>query len=141
MRRNFEELRMFLHSHFPALAEARSVQGELYPPTAAAQALANLGSYAQMGGIAIALGGELIFDRLGVPQPFFVPVMRRNRMPTIVGLIVVNSVCSSFLATGAFEVFIDGELVFSRLESGKFPTGAIMKRELEERGMRSVRNF
>lgn len=132
---------MFLHSHYPALAEAQSVRGELYPPTPAAQMLANLGSYAQMGGIAATLGGALIFDRLGVPEPFFVPVMRRNPMPTIVGLTVLNSVCSSFLATGAFEVYVDGELVFSRLESGNFPSGAILKREMEERGLRSVRSF
>ncbi|CAN0491840.1 unnamed protein product [Ectocarpus sp. 12 AP-2014] len=141
MRRNFEELRSFLHAHYPALAKAQSIRGELYPPPPMAQALATLGSYAQVGGVASVLFGSLIFDRFGVPAPFFVPVMRRNPMATIVGLTVANSFCGSLLATGAFEVSIDGELVFSRLAGeGQFPTGALLLREFEKRGLRSVRS-
>lgn len=106
-----------------------------------AQTLATVGSYLQMGGVAITLGGSLIFDKLGMPEPFFVPVMRRNPMPVIVGLSFVSYFCSSFLATGAFEVSIDGELVFSRLEEkGKFPSGALLMSELEKRGVRSTRS-
>lgn len=142
MRRNFEELRSFLHVHYPALAEAKSIQGELYPPPAIAETLATFGSYAQMAGVAMTLGGSLIFDKLGAPQPFFVPAMRRNPMPTIVGLSFVNYFCSSLLATGAFEVSIDGDVVFSRLAGeGNFPTGRLLMSELEKRGLRSVRNF
>ncbi|CAM9105872.1 unnamed protein product [Pylaiella littoralis] len=138
MRRNFEELRSFLHAHYPALAEAKSVRGELYPPPPFAQSLATFGSYAQMAGVAITLGGSLIFDKLGIFEPFFVPVMRRNPMPTIVGLSFVNYFCSSLSATGAFEVSIDGEVVFSRLAGeGNFPTGKLLLSELEKRGLRS----
>ena len=141
MRRNFDELRTFLHLHFPVLAEADSIRGELYPPPAYAQTLATLGSSVQMGGIAITLGGAIIFGTLGVPEPFFVPVMRRNSVPTVIGLIVFNSVCSQFLQTGAFEVWIDDELVFSRLENkGKFPSGAVLISSLEKHGLRSTNN-
>lgn len=136
MGRKFEELRTFLHVQYPALAEANSVQGELYPPPPKAQALATLGSYAQMGGIAVVTLGGFIFDKLGAPQPVFVSAMRRNPMPTIVGLTLFNSFCSSGLATGAFEVSIDGEVVFSRLEGdGSFPTGRLLMSELEKRGL------
>lgn len=129
--------------NYPVLAETDSVQGELYPPPQLAQTLATVGSYLQMGGVAVTLGGSLIFDRFGVPEPFFVPIMRRNPMPTVIGLSVVNFVCSSFTSTGAFEVSIDGEVVFSRLEEkGKFPSGAMLLRELEKRGVRgAVRSF
>lgn len=141
MRRNFEELRTFLHTHFPALSEARAIRGELYPPPPAAQALASLGSFVQIGGVAVTLGGSIIFDRLGFPEPFFVPALRRNPMFTILGLSMVNSMLGSLATTGAFEVYIDGELVFSRLESGTFPRGGLLVSELEQRGMRSVRSF
>lgn len=140
MGRKFEELRAFLHVQYPALAEARSVRGELYPPPPRAQALATFGSYAQMGGIAAVTLGGFIFDKLGAPEPFFVPAMRRNPVPTIIGLTVLNSVCSSGLATGAFEVYVDGEVVFSRLEGdGSFPTGRLLVSELEKRGLRRER--
>lgn len=140
MRRNFEELRSFLHAHYPALAKAKSVQGELYPPPAFAQTLATFASYAQMTGFAILLGGSFIFDKLGVVQPSFVSVLRRNPLPTFVGLFFLNSACSSFSTTGAFEVSIDGEVVFSRLAGeGNFPTGRLLLSEMEKRGLRSVR--
>lgn len=136
MRRNFEELRLFLHRHYPILEEADSIRGELYPPPPHAQTLAAVGSYLQMGGVAIALGGALIFDKLGVPEPFFAPVMRRNPIPVVVGCSVVNSFFSSFMSTGAFEVSIDGELVYSRIEEGgQFPSGALVMKELEKRGL------
>lgn len=138
MGRKFEELRAFLHMQFPVLAEANSVRGELYPPPPQAQALATFGSYAQLGGLAAVTLGGLIFDKLGAPQPALVASMRRNPVPTIIGLTFLNSFCSSGLATGAFEVFVDGERVFSRLERGdeSFPTGTFLLSELEKRGLR-----
>lgn len=139
MRRNFEELQMFLHAHYPVLREADSIRGELYPPPPMAKALAAAGSYLQMSGVAITLGGSIIFDKLGVPEVFPVPLMRANPMAVVLGMFVVNSICSSFLSTGAFEVTIDGELVFSRLQDKTFPTGAVIMRALEERGVRSTR--
>lgn len=129
--------------HYPVLQETDSIQGELYPAPPFAQTLATVGSFLQMGGIAVTLGGSLIFDRLGVPEPFFVPVMRNNPMPTVIGLSVVNFICSSFTSTGAFEVSIDGEVVFSRLEQpGRFPSGPALLKELEKRGVRpAARSF
>lgn len=136
MRRNFDELQSFLHVQFPALAAADAVKGELYPPPWWAQQLASLGTLAQVGGLAVTLGGSFIFDTLGVPQPFFVPYMRENRVRTLFGIFVVNSVANSFLATGAFEVSIDGELVFSRLQQQRFPTGAEVMEALQQRGLK-----
>eukprot|EP00903_Cladosiphon_okamuranus_P009120 g8713.t1 len=126
----------------PHAPEARSVRGELYPPPPQAQALATFGSYVQLGGIAAVTLGGFIFDKLGAPQPAFVSTMRRNPVATIIGLTFLNSFCSQGLATGAFEVFIDGERVFSRLErgDGSFPTGRLLVSEMEKRGMRSARS-
>lgn len=107
-----------------------------------AETLAMVGSILQMGGVAITLGGGLLFDKLGLPEPFFVPVMRRNSVLTVVGLSFINFFCGSFVSTGAFEVSIDGDVVFSRLEEkGKFPSGARLMRELEKRGIRSTSSF
>lgn len=135
MRRNFEELRSFLHQQYPALAAADSIRGEFYPPPPMAEALSGLGTFLQMGGVAVTLGGTYIFNALGVPQPPFVPFMQRNTAGVIIGLFFVNSVLSSFRATGAFEVTIDGELVFSRIQEKRFPTVEHLMKELDQRGV------
>lgn len=138
MRRNFEELRSFLHHHYPALKAADSIRGELYPPPAMADAIASAGSFMQMGGVALAVGGPFIFQTMGIPEPAFLPMLTNNKAAVIIGLVVVNSICSSFRSTGAFEVTIDGELVFSKIEEKTFPTGARLMKEFDSRGV--VRN-
>lgn len=135
MRRNFEELRRFLHSHYPALAAADSVRGELYPPPPMAETLAALGTLLQMAGIALVFGGSLFFNMLGIPEPSFLPFLKRNTTTVVIGLFFLNSILSSFQATGAFEVLIDGELVFSKLREKAFPKVGQIMRELDRRGL------
>lgn len=135
MRRNFLELRSFLHVHYPTLEVADSIRGELYPITPAAEAIASGGSFLQMGGVAVAFGGRFIFNALGVPEPPFVPIMANNKAAVVIGLMFLNSMCASFRNTGAFEVTIDGDLVFSKLKENAFPTGARLLKEFDEWGL------
>lgn len=135
MRRNFVELRSFLHAHYPALEAADSVRGELYPITPTAEAIASAGSFLQIGGVAIAFGGRFIFNVLGVPEPWFVPMVTNNKAAVVIGLMFVNSFCASFRNTGAFEVTIDGDLVFSKFEENAFPTGARLLKEFDDWGL------
>lgn len=135
MRRNFEELRKFLRSHYPALAAGDSIKGELYPVPPMAEAIANAGSLLQVGGVAVAFGGSAIFNALGVPEPAFVSTLYNHKVATLGVLMVVNSICGSFRTTGAFEVSIDGDVVFSRLEEKIFPTGARLLEEFDAKGI------
>ena len=39
----------------------------------------------------------------------------------VCGLFVMNNIASGQLATGAFEVYLDDNLVWSRMATGEFP--------------------
>ncbi len=56
------------------------------------------------------LGGKAIFDAIGIPEPEFVSAMRNNQMMTVVGLFMLNNFGNSMLATGAFEIYLDGKV-------------------------------
>jgi hypothetical protein len=125
----------------------------IYPPTPTGQLISSITSYALIAGVALLLLGGSIFSALGVPEPAFYKTMKDNQAMTIVALFMLNNLGNSFLATGAFEIFVDGmctylhrrayhthipynglmlncvrwaiipgELVFSRIQSKRFPS-------------------
>lgn len=111
------------------------MRGELYPPPRMAEALATFGTFLQIGGVALAFGGSTIFNALGIAEPFFLPFLKRNSTTVLVGLFFANSVLGSFRSTGAFEVLVDGEVVFSKLKEGRFPKIQELTDELDKRGV------
>lgn len=113
------ELAKFLEGHYPELRG--KIEGGIYPPSKTAQIVSSFTGYAWFGGIALMLGGKAIFDAMGLPEPEFVSAMRNNQMMTVVGLFMLNNFGNSMLATGAFEIYLDGDLVFSKLQSKRFP--------------------
>ncbi|CAM9761163.1 unnamed protein product [Discosporangium mesarthrocarpum] len=135
MRRNYVELQQFLQANFPELREPGAVRGELFNPPSWALALAQAGQLVQMCGMGLALGGGFLFGTLGLPEPPFQPFIQANRVGVVIGLFFLNSLASSFVATGAFEVTVDGELVFSKLREGAFPTGEFIMQALQSRGL------
>jgi hypothetical protein len=58
--------------------------------------------------VLLLLLGSSIFSSLGVPEPAFYKAMKDNQAMTIVALFMLNNLGNSFLATGAFEIFVDG---------------------------------
>jgi len=44
----------------------------------------------------------------------------------------------SFITTGAFEIELDGELIYSKLETGKMPTGVDIIGALTKAGLKQV---
>ncbi|CAM9482684.1 unnamed protein product [Chrysoparadoxa australica] len=129
MQRNFLDMKKFLESHFPELQG--SIKGELYPPPPYAIAIAQAAGIAQMVGMAMVLGGGFLFTTLGIPEPAFYQFLKEHKWSAGIGLFVANSMANNLLATGAFELHLDGNLVYSKLETNKFPSAqelfAIMK--------------
>jgi selT/selW/selH-like putative selenoprotein len=56
-----------------------------------------------------------------MPTPAIVTQMNANKPVAFFGLFMVNSVGNSFMSTGAFEIYINDDLVFSKLENKRFP--------------------
>ncbi|CAM9408316.1 unnamed protein product [Ectocarpus fasciculatus] len=125
MKRNFLEFKNFLEGQYPQYIG--HVYGGIHPPPMHAQYIAQIATMSWFGGIIMMFGGESIFSALGMAPPQFYRVLQDNKGMTMVGLFVFNSIGNSMLSTGAFEIYVDGELVFSKLKEGRFPNGQIIK--------------
>ena len=85
------------------------------------------------------LAGQQIFDAIGIPMPGFVVEMNKNKPAVFLTLFVINTLGNSLNATGAFEVFLDDNLIFSKLQMGRFPTGPEIASAIEGFGYTAVR--
>lgn len=76
-----------------------------------------------MGVLLILLTGNKIFELFGVPVPSWYSGVQENKMMTMVGVFFLgNMIESSLLSSGAFEVTVNGEPVWSKLETGYMPS-------------------
>jgi len=79
---------------------------------------------AMMGTIALTLGGDQLFDALGMPPPQseYYNIMQQNKLYTCAGAYFLgNTVVENMLSTGAFEIYYDGKLVSSKIKTGSMP--------------------
>jgi len=74
--------------------------------------------------MAFVIAGDSICKALGLRQtPEIVKTLQAN--PWMYGIMIFflgNNIQSGLLTTGAFEVYVDGNLVFSKLATGQMPT-------------------
>lgn len=94
-----------------------------HPPTLTKRMLSKLVPVVQFAGIALVVGGDHIFPRLGyaVP-PTWYNSLRQNRFGAAAGVwIIGNALQNTLHSTGAFEVYFDGHLIFSKLKEKRFP--------------------
>ncbi|KAH6837572.1 SELT-like protein precursor [Perilla frutescens var. hirtella] len=111
-----------------------------YPPPLPKRLLSKLVPVVQFGVIGIIVGGEHIFPRLGFaapPQWYY--SLRSNRFGSMASTWLLGNFLQSFLqSSGAFEVYCNGELVFSKLKEHRFP-GEIELKDLITRRIANSR--
>lgn len=80
----------------------------------------------------IAAGDRYVFPVLRVPVPPWYRSMTENRIAAIMMTFFAgNMVTNSLSQTGAFEVYYDGVLVWSKLQSGQPPNLAQIAKALK----------
>jgi len=100
-----------LEQAFPGLI----VNGAVQQPSPLAQAGAQALSLLFMGGIALQfIGGAVLPAHLNEK-------MNENRMSVIGGIFLCNMLAGQLIATGAFEIFYNGNPVWSKMETNRFP--------------------
>ncbi|KAM1446980.1 hypothetical protein ACFXTO_006129 [Malus domestica] len=94
-----------------------------YPPPLPKRVVSKLVPVAQVGVFGIVMAGEHIFPMLGfATPPAWYYSLRANRFGTIASTLLLGNALQSYLqGTGAFEVYLNNELVFSKLKEGRFP--------------------
>ncbi|WCJ28041.1 Selenoprotein Rdx type [Euphorbia peplus] len=102
-----------------------------YPPPLPKRVLSKVVPVVQFGIIGLIMGGEQIFPRLGFaapPQWYY--SLRANKFGSIASTWLFGNFVQSFLqSSGAFEVYCNGQLVFSKLTENRFP-GEIELRDI-----------
>lgn len=87
---------------------------ENYPPSPANQQLSRMVSAIQYTVIATALLADWVYT---VPQS-----LREKKMMIVMGAwFLGNTINNGLTSTGAFEVFVNDSLAFSKLQSGRMP--------------------
>ncbi|KAG6678056.1 hypothetical protein I3842_14G061100 [Carya illinoinensis] len=94
-----------------------------YPPSLPKRLLGKVVPVVQIGAIAIVVAGEQIFPMLGfLTPPRWYYTLQANKFGTIATFWLLGNAAQSFLqSSGAFEVYLNNELVFSKLKEGRFP--------------------
>lgn len=111
-----------------------------YPPPLPKRLLSKVVPVVQIGVIGVVVAGEQIFPMLGfvAPPPWYFS-LRANRFGTIATTWLLGNAVQSFLqSSGAFEVYFNGDLVFSKLKEGRFP-GEIELKDLITKRMTNSR--
>lgn len=76
------------------------------------------------------LGGQAVFAKLGMPPPPIYLKLKEKQMMVVMAIFLLgNTLVTSVSRTGAFEVELDGQLIYSGIQSGL----NITSRELEEK--------
>jgi len=75
-----------------------------------------------MIGMVLIFFGETLAQKVNIPQIKDICLwISQNKMQTFIGLYVMNLIGSNLLQTGAFEIWVQDEQIWSKIETGKLP--------------------
>jgi selT/selW/selH selenoprotein domain len=100
-----------------------NISGSEYPASPEKVFLGKALTFVQYGLFAILLFGDQIFAALKITPPAIYYKLREKKM--MAGMMIFflgNNLHSMLTSTGAFEITLDGQLVFSKLASGRMPS-------------------
>lgn len=106
-----------------------SVSGGAHPPGPVKEALAVVARFAQAAAVLVILFGERLCRALRVAVPQWLRETERNKLGFLFAAFIAgNMLAANVYKSGAFEVYYDGRLVWSKLNSGQAPQiGAIVR--------------
>lgn len=120
---NFQNVKKFLEMQFPELEG--KITGTNYPVPPMAELASNVMWIVQLMAIGwVVMGGEKLFRMMGFRQqlPGIYYTINENAMPIAIAVfLIMPQWVGRFTLTGAFEVYLNGEEIFSKLGTGGFP--------------------
>ncbi|KAI6191896.1 putative esophageal gland cell secretory protein 6 [Aphelenchoides bicaudatus] len=115
----FEQYSQVIHDKYPTI----QIEGANYSPGALKSLLAQFLGFAKIGLIIAIVMERNPFTFLGMNTPAIFNWMLSNKLSACLMLFMFsNSIESMLLSTGAFEIYIGDEQIWSKLESGRVPS-------------------
>mmetsp|Transcript_8918 Transcript_8918/g.10201 ORF Transcript_8918/g.10201 Transcript_8918/m.10201 type:complete len:99 (+) Transcript_8918:567-863(+) len=72
-------------------------------------------------------------------EPEWMTVMQENKMTVFLILFLMSSFAQNLSNTGAFEISMNGKVLFSKLEQGRLPSLKEVSKIFEEYGIQRVK--
>lgn len=107
----------------------------MFPPTLWKSLLATTLQYSMYAMLAYMIAGPKVLTSLGVQEPAWLATLTSNRLYLMVGYFLLNSVVSSLSSSGAYEVYLNDELLYSKLKLGAAPSVEQVEALLVSRGI------
>jgi len=127
-RQAFDEFSRIVHEKYPLL----QIEGANYPPSALKSIAAQVIGIAKIVLIVMIVSGRDPFSSFGMSTPGIVSWALNNKLSSCMMLFLLsNTIESSLISTGAFEISLDNEQIWSKLESGRVPSPGELLQEIE----------
>jgi hypothetical protein len=94
-----------------------------------------VGGFAQVLGVAVAFAGDQIFQVLGLARHPRVVQLLEYRMQALGVGFLASSVAQNMATSGAFEVSLNGQTLYSTLDAKRMPTIEEVVLKLDEHGL------
>lgn len=96
---------------------------------------AQVAGMAQIACVVLLMGGEKVFQLFGAPTPEWYHSVAENKMMAFGAVWMANNMAAQMVATGAFEIYLDGQIAFSKLDAGRLPSAGDVVRGMEKLGL------
>jgi selT/selW/selH-like putative selenoprotein len=133
MQRTFLQAKKYLEQQFP---NQLVVEGGNVPIPPIIQLVLNILSLIQLFTLACAVFGDRVWMRQ--PPLFYYRIKEYGIQFMVLIFWIVPQVFNKWVITGAFEVIVDGVLVFSKLEVGRMPTASDLTEPLVQMGLKQI---
>lgn len=113
-----EEFKAQMYHYIPQI----SIIDEEYPVPALWQLIGTIVGSIRMGLIILLIAGDWVFEKMQVPKPEWYNKMVENKFISGIAIYFVGNYLSAACSnTGAFEISLNGEMLFSKLARGRMP--------------------
>ena len=141
MKRNFLLVKKFLEDSFPELSG--KITGGNYPPPPIIEVLLKILSGIQLFAMALIVFGDRVWTSIlrfrQVPSWYY-PIKEYGFQSGVALFFVIPTILNRFVVTGAFEIWVDGELAYSKFEAGRLPTAGDLSAIFEKLGLVARQN-
>jgi len=115
----FDQFSQIVRDKYPGIL----IEGANYPPTQIKALLAQFIGIAKIALIVMIIMGRDPFPSLGMPTPSIYTFMLNNKLSACLMLFMLSNTLEGMLmSTGAFEIYVGNDLIWSKLESGRVPS-------------------
>jgi len=115
----FDQFSQVLHEKYPGV----QIEGANYPPPTLKSMVAQFIGVAKIALIVLIVMGRDPFQSIGMTSPAVFTWMLNNKLSACLMLFMLsNSIEGMLMSTGAFEIYLGPELIWSKLESGRVPS-------------------